>query len=275
MSTAQALALGVAVVAVLGAVGIFALAWRRERVAKAVGSLDREAVAADRARRERQPAPAIVTEEAPPTEPEPSPPPPEPKGPRAVEVSAEEYGVNRRQFLNRSLLGSFGIYLAGFGLTSLAFLWPKLSGGFGSKIDAGDVDEIKAAIFLPDQTVEPFYVAEARTYVMPFEEAVLPQSEFVGLGVVAGGLSGIFQTCVHLGCRVPWCASSQGFECPCHGSKYNLHGEYEAGPAPRNMDRFLVEVNEQNRFIIDTGSRVETARAVIKSVAYPQGVSCL
>ena len=39
----------------------------------------------------------------------------------------------------------------------------------------------------------------------------------------------------------PGATTSQGFECPCHGSKYNYAGEYEAGPAPRNLDRFEVE----------------------------------
>ena len=40
------------------------------------------------------------------------------------------------------------------------------------------------------------------------------------LGIVA-----LSQRCVHLGCRVPFCQTSQWFECPCHGSKYNRVGE--------------------------------------------------
>ena len=85
----------------------------------------------------------------------------------------------------------------------------------------------------------------------------------------------LWQRCVHLGCRVPQCDSSQGFECPCHGSKYNFHGEYEDGPAPRNLDRFLVEVNESNELINDTGTVIETARASVKTIEYPQGPSCI
>ncbi len=53
------------------------------------------------------------------------------------------------------------------------------------------------------------------------------------LGIVA-----LYQRCVHLGCRVPFCQTSQWFECPCHGSKYNRVGEKKAGPAPRGLDRF-------------------------------------
>ena len=53
----------------------------------------------------------------------------------------------------------------------------------------------------------------------------------------------LFQTCPHLGCRVPSCESSQWFECPCHGSRYNRVGEKRGGPAPRGMDRFPASVD--------------------------------
>ena len=84
----------------------------------------------------------------------------------------------------------------------------------------------------------------------------------------------LFQRCVHLGCRVPWCATSVGFECPCHGSKYNAVGEYFDGPAPRNLDRFAVEV-VGGRFVIKTGTIMETPRAQALTVNYPQGPSCI
>jgi cytochrome b6-f complex iron-sulfur subunit len=51
---------------------------------------------------------------------------------------------------------------------------------------------------------------------------------------------------------VPQCASSQWFECPCHGSQYNQAGEKKAGPAPRGMDRFGVQIAGGN-VTIDTG----------------------
>jgi cytochrome b6-f complex iron-sulfur subunit len=105
--------------------------------------------------------------------------------------------------------------------------------------------------------------------------------EDVSAPVVAGGegdgigLTALWQRCVHLGCRVPSCESSQGFECPCHGSKYNRHGEYEAGPAPRNLDRFAVAVNAAGELIVDTGEIVETSRSKNKTVQYPQGPFCV
>jgi len=273
MSMGQAVALGIAIVAVLSTVAVLALAWRREAGAT-TGTLDKAA----RRSISRRPAFASTAGSAETTvenEPE------EPTetvaatpASRVIEVTAAQMGETRRQFLNRATGVSFGAFLAFFGITSLAFLWPRLSGGFGGKIDAGDIGEIKEAIFQPDGSIEPYYVAEAKTYVVPFDESLLGETDFDGIDVVVDGLTGLFQKCVHLGCRVPWCSSSQGFECPCHGSKYNSAGEYDSGPAPRNLDRFTLEVIN-NRLIINTGSVRDTPRAKVKTVQYPQGVNCL
>jgi cytochrome b6-f complex iron-sulfur subunit len=193
---------------------------------------------------------------------------------RVVEVSSEESGVSRRQFFNRAITVTFGSFLGLFGLYSLAFFWPKLTGGFGSDVDAGSLGDLAAATVNPDGSIVPVFVPEARAYVVPAPATLSEQYE--GRNVEAGGLMAIFQRCVHLGCRVPWCATSIGFECPCHGSRYNSIGEYFGGPAPRNLDRFVVEIRNEDRFIIRTGQPVvETARAPRQSVAYPQGPSCI
>ena len=68
------------------------------------------------------------------------------------------------------------------------------------------------------------------------------------------GIVALYQKCPHLGCRVPQCASSQWFECPCHGSQYNQVGEKKAGPAPRGMDRFAISVDASGDVVIDTGT---------------------
>ena len=274
MSIGQAVALGIALVAVLATVAILSLAWRRDASAN-TGTLDK-AARRSKVRRPSFATTAGSTETTVETEQPETVPEPVAAAPTRVvtEVSAAEFGETRRQFLNRATGVSFGAFLAFFGITSLAFLWPKLSGGFGGKIDAGDIGEIKDAIFQPDGSIEPFYVAEAKTYVVPFDVSLLSQTDFDGIDVVVDGLTGLFQKCVHLGCRVPWCSSSQGFECPCHGSKYNAAGEYEDGPAPRNLDRFTLEV-VSGRLIINTGSVRDTPRAKTKTVPYPQGVNCL
>ena len=103
----------------------------------------------------------------------------------------------------------------------------------------------------------PFYNAAAKTYVVQYPKVDLPKAKKVPAyaqiitGMEAGYVA-LYQKCVHLGCRVPWCQSSQWFECPCHGSKYNRVGEKQGGPAPRGLDRFTLEVSGGN-VVVDTG----------------------
>ena len=80
---------------------------------------------------------------------------------------------------------------------------------------------------------------EARSWITAYPEASLPLAEGVYpeniLVSMREGITVLSQTCPHLGCRVPECATSQWFECQCHGSQYNRAGEHKAGPAPRGM----------------------------------------
>ena len=191
------------------------------------------------------------------------------------EISEEEAGITRRQFLTKALRISFGAFAGIQAISWLGFFWPKVSGGFGSKVDAGKVEDLKKQIFQADGSIIPAFIPEARAYVLPFDTSKATGSQFSDGGTIADGLVALYQRCVHLGCRVPWCNSSQGFECPWHGSKYNMVGEYYAGPAPRNLDRFIVSVNAAGKFIIDTGTIIESPRASGLSVKYPQGLSCI
>ncbi len=156
--------------------------------------------------------------------------------------------VSRRDFFRRSLLVSLAVFGAQFGGASLAFLWPNLKGGFGSVINAGTLTDIKNQI---QQTKLPAYNGQGRFYIVAYNGKPSGGVDYAALGVTAQGIMPLYQRCVHLGCRVPFCQSSQWFECPCHGSKYNGAGEYKLGPAPRCMDRFMIKV-EGGNVMVDT-----------------------
>lgn len=66
-----------------------------------------------------------------------------------------------------------------------------------------------------------------------------------------GELFAVSQKCPHLGCAVPFCEASGRFECPCHGSVYNLAGEWISGPAPRGMDKHPLQIAD-GRVIVNT-----------------------
>ena len=99
--------------------------------------------------------------------------------------------------------------------------------------------------------------AAAELVLTPAEDFIeasathVPQGRFY-ITRVKGELFALSQSCPHLGCTVPFCEASGQFECPCHGSKYNLAGEWLEGPSPHGMNRHPL-VTDGNRIVVDTG----------------------
>lgn len=233
---------------------------RRREDQEATGYLSRETIRKDRRSRKANPAlqpatgreveeAAVLARKGGELVPVSEPAPPAP----FVAPDAEEIGVYRRQFLNRTIVGGFILGLSGFGAAVIAFLWPQSRGGFGSKISVGSIPDIQADI----QNGNGFaYYPEGRMWVTAFPASALEKARAVyspsELAGMEAGVIAIYQKCVHLGCRVPACLTSQWFECGCHGSQYNSAGEYKTGPAPRGMDRFAMSVTGGN-LTVDTG----------------------
>ena len=65
------------------------------------------------------------------------------------------------------------------------------------------------------------------------------------------GIRAMSAVCTHLGCILE--KSTDGFECPCHGSCYNLNGEVLSGPAPRNLSWFRVGKAADGSLFVDPG----------------------
>ena len=250
MDSSTVLIIAIPALLVLAALAIVAEGRRRSNT----GRLSRETLKSDRSTPEGEPAvPATVgtglaeLDEEARARAEESRQALEPTGERApveyVPVEEEEIGLTRRQFFNRGILAGLGIFAAGMGAAMLGFLWPGTSGGFGAKIVVGTEDDVKQQV----DKKQPFYNAAARTYIQPYpKEDIAKAKKVYDPRIVAGmeaGYVALYQKCVHLGCRVPWCESSQWFECPCHGSKYNRVGEKKGGPAPRGLDRFVLQVS--------------------------------
>ena len=169
------------------------------------------------------------------------------EGPRSARpLIGRPTQLSRRGFFGRMLGFGFSIALLDFGALSLAFLWPGTQEGFGGKVVVPTgLADIRTQL---TSTRQPFYFAPGRFYLVPYD---VSGSQYEAAGLVAGGLMALYQRCVHLGCKVPFCVTSQWFECPCHGSKYNKAGEYKLGPAPRGLDRFPLAV-EGDTVTVDT-----------------------
>ena len=255
MSDGALLLIATVAVLALAALFVFTTASRRDRAAALRGSKD-ERSGAD----EPQPSPGREIERAATLErredTEVSAAAAAPPAVRAP-MDPEVLEVTRRQFMNRGITAFFGVGLGGFSLAALGFLWPSRSGGFGSKVNVGKVDEILDQI---NSKREPFYVPEARTWLSVYPKDAVSKAEGVYTGAVLEGMKSgfvaLYQKCVHLGCRVPWCDGSQWFECPCHGSQYNRVGERKGGPAPRGLDRFGLSVTGDS-VVVDTQQAVQ------------------
>lgn len=157
---------------------------------------------------------------------------------------------DRRVFLNRSWKALAGLFVLEAAWGSWDMIRPSQAGAFGGIVNAG----------LPSEFVEGSvrYFPNGRFYVANY----------------GGKLEALYQKCPHLGCRVPFCETSKQFECPCHGSVYNIKGEYLQGPAPRGMDRFPLRV-EGNQVLVDTGDLIEgPPQGVVTGPAEPAGAPC-
>ena len=173
-----------------------------------------------------------------------------------VAPDAEMIGESRRAFLNRATGTLMSASLGGFAAALIAFLWKGADSGFGSKINAGKLEDVIGQIRANKGFL---YLPEARAWVTEYPKEAISKADaiYAGQGPVFSGMSegivALYQKCPHLGCKVPECKTSQWFECPCHGSQYNRVGEKKGGPAPRGMDRFGVSVNN-GLVVIDTGT---------------------
>ena len=193
-----------------------------------------------------------------------------------VPPDPDQIGVNRRQFLNRSVISFMGLGLSGFGAAIIAFLWPGRVTGFGAKISVGKISDIQTAIADTDGFL---YFAEGRMWITEYPAGALEKARTAysapELAGMEAGVIALFQKCPHLGCRVPECVSSQWFECPCHGSRYNRVGEKRGGPAPRGMDRFAMSVTD-NVLTVDTGTIIQGPPIGTNTTGQePEGPSCL
>jgi cytochrome b6-f complex iron-sulfur subunit len=182
--------------------------------------------------------------------------------PQAIKAlrRAQVKGISRRQLLRYSLGGGIALWLTEVTAGTIGFLWPNLTGGFGSKVKIGTLDDIKLAnSSLPISDGFPAYVPDARAYVVlvdPGRQQFLPGEDPTGDGT-ALNVRGLYQRCPHLGCKPNPCLRNFWLECPCHGSRYDRLGikaeGAQYGPAARGMDRFSAAVDGAGVLTLDTG----------------------
>ncbi len=94
---------------------------------------------------------------------------------------------------------------------------------------------------------------------LPPGEAFIPPGRPVALFRKDGRVYAISTVCTHLGCIVK--PAPDGFDCPCHGSKFAPDGAVLRGPAPKGLPWHAVRAAGGGAFVVDLGSTVPTGTA--------------
>jgi len=140
---------------------------------------------------------------------------------KPTEVEIEQKPVNRREFLNLAWLASLGFLTVNLGGVTYLFSMPRFKEGeFGGTFTVGRVSD------LPPAGSAPVNYPKVKLWLSNTEQ----------------GLVGLYKVCTHLGCLYNWNEQENIFLCPCHGSQFEPDGTWIAGPAPRSLDRFVVQI---------------------------------
>ena len=168
--------------------------------------------------------------------------------PQSQETANPSELETRRSFLHKLGLGSTLLGLFGFGLQSFRSLIPNVLYESSQKFKIG----------LPSNLAEGMtFLEDKRLYI--FKQG--------------NSFYAISGSCTHLGCTVKYTKLNQPktvemsgekktipfeFHCPCHGSKFYADGTNYAGPAPRPLHWFKLELSpDDGQLIVDTSSEVE------------------
>ncbi len=145
--------------------------------------------------------------------------------------------VTRREFLNLAWLASLGFMTLSLGGVTYLFAMPRFKEGeFGGEFVVGSPSE------LPETTAGPGNNPRGKFWLSNTEEGVMA----------------LYKVCTHLGCLYSWSEQEFRFTCPCHGSQFEKNGNYIQGPAPRNLDQFVVRA-------------VDTATGAVLAETPPEG----
>ncbi len=185
-------------------------------------------------------------------------------GAEAAEIAKQR--ISRRRFVRRSMLAVWGISTTASVAGALYMLYPNLAGQFGSPIAVGKKADFPAALpaSFKKNVAGVYYRQQAKTYLvhMSKETPFLLNGSLLGDQLDAETITkdadgsywvAVYQRCVHLGCTFDFRDTCISFKCPCHGSHYNVDGEYLDGPAPRSADRFAITFSGED-IIVDTGT---------------------
>lgn len=173
--------------------------------------------------------------------------------PEASQRTGPDVPSTRRRFLNRLWLLLVAVGVVEFAVMLTYYFRPRKPQADPSNTDA----------LLMAGKVADFKPASVTAY---------PQGKFYLVRLADGGFLALSRQCTHLGCTVPWDGDAGHFACPCHASVFDMTGSVLKSPAPRALDYFPVEI-ENNVIRVDTGRRIRRGQFRDDQVIYAKSDS--
>lgn len=143
--------------------------------------------------------------------------------------------ASRRRFCQTAGVSACAVAAGGAGVLTADFLQPRVLFEPPTRFILGPPDAVAIGSVLSEQ--------DQKVYIIRSQ----------------AGFRALSSICTHLGCITRYQPDEKIIACPCHGSRFNLEGEVLAGPAPRPLDQYEIDVSSRGRLVVD------------KSIAVPQG----
>ena len=139
-----------------------------------------------------------------------------------------EERVGRRAFLLKSGWAFFWLFLGGWLLSNLKYLFPNVLYEPTLAFKAGKPNDYPLGVSEKWKKLQ-------RAWIVRNEK----------------GFYCFWARCTHLGCTPNWFEAEARFKCPCHGSNFNKDGDVIAGPAPKPLWRCAIQLADDGQLVID------------------------
>lgn len=161
--------------------------------------------------------------------------------------SGEQSQITRREFLNYAWLASLGVFTAQLAVVTYQFAMPRIQAGdFGGPVPIGAIGALETT-----PGTSPVGYPKAKFWWVALDD----------------GIKAIYTVCTHLGCIYGWKEDQVRFICPCHGSQFQRDGTFIQGPAPRNLDQFVIRAYD------DAGTVVAETNESGDPLQIPEGAT--
>ena len=117
-----------------------------------------------------------------------------------------------------------------------AALLAVITGGAASRAGAGSMSGGAKRAPIPSDAINGLKPGDPKDFPKSGAWVVLNADK---------SLTAFDNKCTHRGCAYTWSAKNERFECPCHGSQFDITGKVIKGPASKPLGKLTIDKNAQ------------------------------